>query len=75
MYWYSTRWCSKMYSQEPKKWYLLINRLRWQDNIQMYLEDVRTCKVVNTEETFPERLSKRVKTDTYLYYARLQRFI
>lgn len=31
----------------------------------MYLRDVRTCKVVNTEETFPERLSKRVKTDTY----------
>jgi len=31
----------------------------------MNLKDVRTCKVVSTEENFPESLSKRVKTGTY----------
>jgi hypothetical protein len=54
-----------MYSEEPKKWYLAIHRLRWKGNIKMYLKDVRTCKVINTEEKFPEHLNKRVKTDTY----------
>lgn len=51
--------------EEPKYLYLAIHRLRWKNNIKMYLKDVRTCKVINTEEKFPEHLSKRVKTDTY----------
>jgi len=51
--------------EERKKSYLAIHRLRWKDNFKMYLKDVRTCKAINTEEKFPEHLSKRIKTDTY----------
>jgi hypothetical protein len=54
-----------MYSKELKTWYLKIHRLRWKDNIKMYLKDIRTCKVIHTEGMLPKHLSKRAKTDTH----------